>query len=64
MMPIGIAELDTGDHVVRFCHRDVGLINHRRRFRCFAPPRDMPDLLQSQKLSTIIPVQSVDHQSG
>jgi transposase InsO family protein len=61
---IGIAELDTGDHVVRFCHRDIGLLNRQGKFRRFGPPRDTPNLLQSQKLSTIIPVQNVDHQSG
>ena len=37
--PIGIAELETGDHVVRFCDRDIGLIDCRGRFRRFAPPR-------------------------
>ena len=37
--PVGIAELETGDHVVRFCHRDIGLIDCHGRFRRFAPPR-------------------------
>jgi transposase InsO family protein len=36
---IGIAELDTGDHVVRFCDRDIGLIDRGGRFSRFAPPR-------------------------
>ncbi len=36
---VGIAELETGDHVVRFCNRDIGLIDRRGRFRRFAPPR-------------------------
>jgi putative transposase len=36
---IGIAELDTGDHVVRFCDRDIGLIDRCGRFTRFAPPR-------------------------
>jgi transposase InsO family protein len=40
--PIGIAELETGDHVVRFCARDVGLINPTGRFSRFAPPREEP----------------------
>jgi transposase InsO family protein len=65
---IGIAELETGDHVVRFCDLDVGLIDHRGRFVRFAPPRDglcQPDEpAATSKLSTIIPVQSVDHQPG
>lgn len=65
---VGIAELDTGDHVVRFCDLDIGLIDRRGRFGRFAPPR--PGLREpaeppaTQKLSTIIPVQNVDHQPG
>ena len=65
---VGIAALATGDHVVRFCDRDLGLIDRHARFRRFAPPR--PGLRQAAepgpntKLSTIVPVQSVDHQTG
>src|SRR5260370_131034 len=36
---VGIIELETGDHVVRFCDLDVGLINRCGVFRRFAPPR-------------------------
>jgi transposase InsO family protein len=36
---IGIAELETEDHVVRFCDRDIGLIDRGGRFRRFGPPR-------------------------
>ncbi len=37
---VGIAELENGDHVVRFCRHDLGIIDHRRGiFRRFAPPR-------------------------
>jgi transposase InsO family protein len=36
---IGIAELETEDHVVRFCDRDIGLLERAGRFRRFAPPR-------------------------
>jgi hypothetical protein len=36
---IGIAELETGDHIVRFCTRDIGLLDRRGRFLRFAPPR-------------------------
>lgn len=65
---IGIAELETGDHAVRFCDLDIGRIDHRRRFRRFAPPRDglrvTPEPSANPKLSTIIPVQNVDHQPG
>ena len=65
---VGIAELETGDQVVRFCHRDIGLIDRHARFHRFAPPR--PGLRQAAepghntKLSTISPVQTVDHQTG
>jgi len=40
--PVGIAQLETGDHVVRFCDRDIGLIDRHGRFRRFAPPRFGP----------------------
>lgn len=65
---VGIAELETGDHVVRFCDIDIGLIDRRGRFGRFAPPR--PGLREPAKsaatpnLSGIIPVQHVDHQPG
>ena len=36
---VGIAELETGDHVVRFCNLDIGLIDHRGLFTRFATPR-------------------------
>jgi transposase InsO family protein len=36
---IGIAELESGDYVVRFCSRDLGLLDRQGRFRRFAPPR-------------------------
>jgi transposase InsO family protein len=65
---VGIAELDTGDHVVRFCELDIGLIDRDGRFTRFAPPR--PGLREpgepaaDPNLSTIMPVQNVDHQPG
>jgi hypothetical protein len=63
---VGIAELETGDHVVRFCDLDVGLIDRCGRFRRFAPPRDgrraAPE--PTPNLSGIIPVQNVDYQPG
>ena len=37
---VGIAELETGDYVVRFCELDIGLIDRHRRFTRFAPPRE------------------------
>ena len=63
---IGIAELETGDYVVRFCERDIGLIDRLHRFRSFGPSRDGAEPVPEpdQKLSTIIPVQNVDHQTG
>src|SRR5262249_18561607 len=37
---VGIAELETGDHVVRFCDLDIGLIDRRGLFTRFAPLRE------------------------
>lgn len=36
---VGLAEIDDGCHLVRFCGRDLGLIGRDRRFLRFAPPR-------------------------
>ncbi len=36
---VGLAELENGDHVVRFCGRDLGLVDRGGVFRRFAPPR-------------------------
>ena len=36
---VGLAELDGGAHIVRFCDRDLGVIDRDRRFLRFAPPR-------------------------
>lgn len=65
---VGLAELETGDHVVRFCDLDLGLLDRRGGFSRFAPPR--PGRRQpakpaaTQNPSTINPVQNVDHQPG
>ena len=63
---VGIAELETGDHVVRFCNLDIGLIDRLRRFRRFAPPREGRRSAPEPKptLSGILPVQNVDNQPG
>ncbi len=63
---VGIAELETGDHVVRFSDLDIGLIDRHGRFRRFAPPRDglREPAVTDTELSGIMPVQNVDHQSG
>ena len=65
---IGVAELETGDHIVRFCGHDMGLIDRGRRFRRFAPLRQglrkPAEPAADYKLSSIIPVQSVDYQPG
>jgi transposase InsO family protein len=57
---IGIAELETGDHVVRFCDLDIGLIDRRGLFTRFAPLREgsrAPGEQAAQpKLSGIMPV--------
>jgi hypothetical protein len=65
---IGLAELENGDHVVRFCSRDPGLVDRHGVFRRFAPPRTglrkaAEDAID-KKLSTINPVHSVDNQPG
>ena len=36
---VGLAEHDSGGHIVRFSHRDLGVIGRDRRFLRFAPPR-------------------------
>ena len=36
---IGLAEHESGGHIARFCHRDLGVIDRDRRFLRFAPPR-------------------------
>lgn len=65
---VGIAELETGDQVVRFCQHDLGLIDRLARFRRFAPPRpglrQAAEPSQNTKPSIIVPVQTVDHQTG
>jgi transposase InsO family protein len=63
---VGIAELETGDHVVRFCDLDVGLIDRRGRFTRFAPPREglRDPGKPATKLSGIMPVQSVENHAG
>jgi transposase InsO family protein len=65
---VGVAELDTGDHVVRFCNLDLGRIDRRGLFTRFAPPRedsaDPGEQAAQPKLSGIMPVQNVDNHSG
>ena len=36
---LGLSELETGDHVIRFTSRDLGVLGRAGRFRRFAPPR-------------------------
>lgn len=63
---VGIAELETGDHVVRFCDWEIGLLDSRGLFIRFAPPREglREPVEQTAKLSGIIPVQSVGSHLG
>ena len=37
--PVGLKEIEDGIHVVRFCGRDLGLIDRAQRFHRYAPPR-------------------------
>lgn len=37
--PVGLAEHERGGHIVRFCGRDLGMIDIEGRFHRFAPPR-------------------------
>ena len=36
---VGLAERDQGYHIVRFSHHDLGIIDPKKSFRRFAPPR-------------------------
>jgi len=36
---VALTEHDSGSYLVRFCHRDLGIIDRMRRFWRFAPPR-------------------------
>ena len=36
---VGLAERDQGYHIVRFSHHDLGIIDPKKTFRRFAPPR-------------------------
>jgi transposase InsO family protein len=57
---VGLAELDDGAHIVRFCHLDLGVIDRRGRFLRFAPLRHRLRCAQEDlplsKLSGINPV--------
>jgi transposase InsO family protein len=63
---VGIAELESGDYVVRFCDLDIGIIDRKGRFRRFAPPRNghrkPAEPAHPGTLSGINPVQNVDNQ--
>jgi transposase InsO family protein len=65
---VGLTELDTGGHVVRFCGHDLGILDRRGVFRRFAPPRaglrSTAEHAATQNLSTISPVQTVEDQPG
>jgi hypothetical protein len=65
---VGVAESETGDHVVRFCDLDIGLINRSGLFTRFAPLRerlrDPGEQPAQPNLSGIMPVQNVDSHSG
>lgn len=37
--PVGLIEHDSGGYIVRFCRRDLGIMDRHGRFLRFAPPR-------------------------
>jgi len=65
---VGIAPHDEDLHIVRFCGVDLGVIDHKHRFRRFAPLRhglrEASEPTDDQKVSTISPVQSVEDHPG
>jgi len=67
---IGLAEQDNGTWLVRFCDWPLAIIDHRGLLRRFAPLRHRLREAAQQtpshptKVSTISPVQTVDHQPG
>jgi transposase InsO family protein len=58
--PVGIAQRGDGSHIVRFCKRDLGVIDPCGCFRRFAPLRhrlrEAPENQRPRKLSGINPV--------
>ena len=56
--PVGVAETESGDWIVRFLHVELGLIDHRtKKLRRFAPPR--PGRRKTEQTG-----KSVNHLSG
>jgi putative transposase len=49
---VGLDEHDSGGHIVRFCSRELGLIDRQRRFLRFAPPRARLRVAQETALTT------------
>lgn len=49
---VGLHEHDSGGHIVRFCSRELGLIDRERRFLRFAPPRARLRVAQETPLTT------------
>jgi len=65
---VGVAELETGNHVVRFRDLDVGLLDRKGRFTRFAAPREglreAGEPSSQPDLSGIMPVQNVGNHFG
>lgn len=67
---VGILERDDGQHIVSFYDLPLGAIDKCRRFLRFAPPRhrlrlrDAQEAANKPEVSTINPVQSVEHHAG
>jgi transposase InsO family protein len=50
--PVGLAEHESGGHIVRFCRRDIGFLGPDRRLLRFAPPRARLRVAQQTAVTT------------
>ena len=62
--PVGLTEHDSGCHLVRFCRRDLGLIDRERRFVRFAPPRARARVRVPVPVPVPVPVSSTTAAAG
>ena len=62
--PVGLAETDTGDWVVRFADIDLGVIDQRTKSPRASEPHGPAAAKLTQTLSPMYPVHSVTYDSG